>query len=407
MPEIEQVEDTMPAVEFGQSVGSYVTSNNFTVTVLDAGSASSDGFVTLVLQWAGDIAAFEGLAADDTWTGNSATLATGVSAGAATYAATGLAPSKTYAARVVAVNDNGDKGATAPFTLSTAALEEDLGGGDWGLLQQQISVGSDKVTAAMAATWDETAAVAVEGAIMPLTAGSYTSAKTGATHSWSSNRGFIYKGYIRLQGGVPYTFGSAIDDCCYMAINGQQVIYQYEYSSLPAFGTYTAERTGYYPIEIRMGNGSGGSGQASGYIGLGYNTTSTRTCTPAYMSPLVDPGDGSLLRIGVGREISIASYSSDGTGGLNVSAALAGWAGGDTDLYVVWGSAWAGEDTNAWDHVALVRAGVPEGASTVVANIADASQAAMFASSASTPATSGRSSSLMFRRSRAASACFA
>lgn len=119
---------------------------------------------------------------------------------------------------------------------------------------------------------------------------------TEGTTQWGNNTTFGYIGYMFLSGET-LTIGAKMDDNVRLTIHGTRVIDQ----SGPtlALATYTPPegRPGWYPIEIRVGNGSGGYGPYSGFNGLCWNTTGyTAGDTSDNWNLFMDPGDGSLLR---------------------------------------------------------------------------------------------------------------
>lgn len=112
---------------------------------------------------------------------------------------------------------------------------------------------------------------------------------------WGDETTFGYIGYMYLSGDM-LTVGAKMDDNVRLVIDGTQVIDQSGNTLKTA--TYTPTRgAGWYPIEIRVGNGNGGFGPYSGFNGLCWNTTGyTGNDTSANWNTFIDPGDGSLLR---------------------------------------------------------------------------------------------------------------
>ena len=48
-----------------------------------------------------------------------------------------------------------------------------------------------------------------------------TSVKSGGDYCWKRYGGWLYKGYMFVEGGTPYTFGSCVDDSVLLIIDGE------------------------------------------------------------------------------------------------------------------------------------------------------------------------------------------
>ena len=95
---------------------------------------------------------------------------------------------------------------------------------------------------------------------------------TKATPPWAGNTTWVYWGQVYL-GATNTWFAENIDDAVYMRIwNGATptVLLDNGDYSTPTAGSFTAPAAGWYPVEIRMGNGGGGAGP---YVGSGWTTT--------------------------------------------------------------------------------------------------------------------------------------
>ncbi|MBQ6104100.1 MAG: C10 family peptidase, partial [Kiritimatiellae bacterium] len=164
-----------------------------------------------------------------------------------------------------------------------------------GLLQAVLSGAYDKTTDIAS---HETATI-VPGVIMAYTASKGSSTWNGTTYSWADNRTFGYTGEMFVEAGTTYTFGKYLDDSGLVVVDGTKIIDNGSYSQFVT-GQYTAASTGWVPIEVRIGNGSGGSGAMANQFGIGFNTVGNKTQAdfkePTW-SKLLDPGDGSLLRV--------------------------------------------------------------------------------------------------------------
>ena len=222
-----------------------------------------------------------------------------------------------------------------------------------GLSQQRVSVANDTAAAVEAAVWDESQADVVEGAIMAYVGGksgttpSYAS-RNGTTYSWGDYVGWIYKGFVFLEGGATNTFGGFIDDCIVLTIDGTQILRQNNYNAKAQYGTFAPAATGWFPIEIRMGNGNSGSGAVNDNytFGLGYNTNGTKTVSASAMSPLLDPGDGSFLRP-FARVLTLVSAKRAAGGGIAATVSLSFGNPAGT-LRAFWGATDGGTDAAAW-----------------------------------------------------------
>ena len=322
--------------------------------VFNSGSLSEDGLVDISLEYALDPDAFAPGSQAKVW---SVPFAIGATVGAVAPVRIGnLRAERRYYARFVGANDAQQTGAGDVFTFDTLADGGIDGAGiEGGLLQQRVSVANDKATAVEAAVWDENQADRVEGALMAYRHNQdnngqdpYESAISGKSYVWGNYVGWIYKGYVFLEGGTPYTFGGYIDDCIVLTIGGKRILRQYEYGSNAQYGSLTPADSGWYPIEIRMGNGSGGAGAINDNytFGLGFNTTGTSNVTASAMSRLIDPGDSSLLRPFDTRSIAVLS-TEPAAGGVSATVAIS--AGSPTGtLRAFWGAADGGTNATAW-----------------------------------------------------------
>ncbi|MBQ9725951.1 MAG: hypothetical protein IJV65_00410, partial [Kiritimatiellae bacterium] len=342
VPELPILTDVPPVVVFG-SCAAGATTASISASVVSVGSLATEQAVDVTLEYSVDPDAFS-----DGWTGTPDTFAFASGAGVGAIPATAvspLKPNRRYLARFVATNDGGQTGTSDVFTFDTAGGGSESFAVDWGLLQQVVTGVGAYIPELRAAVWDETQAVAVEGAIMAYTTGSATSTKSGGTYSWRDNTGFIYKGSIYLEGGVEYTFGGSVDDAIEVTVNGTSLFYT-EYNAGATFGSYTAPSTGWYPIEVRMSNGGGGAGRA---FGLGWNTTGAKSLNASSMSKLEDPGDGSFLRPSAARSLKIAGAAVSGASAVDLSAAASSGAP-DGAVWAVWGATDLGTNSvpSAW-----------------------------------------------------------
>ena len=109
----------------------------------------------------------------------------------------------------------------------------------------------------------------------PATTNIYLGPHAGATQAkppWADNITWVYWGQVYL-GATNTWFAENIDDSVHMRIwNGETatVLLNNSAWSTPTAGSFTAPTAGWYPVEIRMGNGTGGAGP---YPSSGWTTT--------------------------------------------------------------------------------------------------------------------------------------
>ena len=348
LPDVPVLAEVLPNV----AVGSIAPGGNdvtLTAYVFDAGSLSGDGLVDVALEYALDPDAFADGSLAKVW---SVPFTNGVAVGAVDAVRVGdLRPGRRYFARFVGVNDAQQSGAGDVFSFETAAAAAVPPKAVYGLLQERRSVsGGGNVSSVESLAFDESNAVLVEGAIMAYRNGSakWDSVLAGASFNWGDNVGWLYKGWMFLEGGKTYTFGSSIDDSCIVWIGGEQVLRQADYNSRNNYGTYAPAATAWYPIELRMSNGTGGSGACNdnGTFGFGFNTDGTKNVTASKMTRLVDPGDGSLLRPDATRRIALVS-AERAAGGVFATVRVSGGNPLGT-LRAFWGASDGGTNAAAW-----------------------------------------------------------
>ncbi len=140
----------------------------------------------------------------------------------------------------------------------------------------------------------------------PATTNIYLGPHAGATQSfppWSADTTWVYWGQIHL-GATNTWFAENIDDSVHMRIwNGATptVLLNNSAWSTPSAGSFTAPVVGWYPVEIRMGNGGGGAGPyaTSGWTatkGFGYKIGGTSSVNGADYTYPEDDGFMSLFR---------------------------------------------------------------------------------------------------------------
>ena len=183
----------------------------------------------------------------------------------------------------------------------------------------------------------------------------WTSADGGTTYdTWGDNTTWAYAGYMYFS-NLTYTVGGMMDDTVRLVIDGETVLYQSGSTLVTA--TWTPPHgEGWYPIEIRVGNGTGGYGPwNSTFNGLCWNVTGYTTAdTSSKWHLFLDPGDGSLLRTGV-PTVEIASMDvADGALSAVHLSFPRGTAAGD--LHVAWGAEHGGDELDGWSQTDFVAA---------------------------------------------------
>ncbi|MBQ6926379.1 MAG: hypothetical protein IJQ73_17215, partial [Kiritimatiellae bacterium] len=336
----------------GASTGSFTTLAAPSETSLTVASNASDptaANVTVALASAGDLSIAYGLAPD------ALTLSQAVSAGAApgTYAATvaGLAAGQTwYFAPVVGTT----KGEAVAFALPPAPA---LPAGDGAFGLWQISLNPYDTAALGVALEDNgiwssaTVSNAVSGVLAANCAvanSTFADPVTGRNFLWSSpkTRLFAYRGYMYMEGGKTYVFGSRFANFVRLVVDGVAVIDMAGVSLTDGRGTFTPPATGWYAIDARIGRNSNtygidGDGVRSWTsFGLAFNADGIEESMPeSNWTPLMDDGSGSLLRPAApaARTLSLTSRAV-----ANGALTLTGTVGpGETPAtaYVVYGEA--------------------------------------------------------------------
>ena len=133
----------------------------------------------------------------------------------------------------------------------------------------------------------------------------YSDPKYGGHYQWNaSNTTFGYAGYMYMVEGRTYVFGKYFDDSVLVRINGTEVLKNTDYTSF-ATGSYKVERTGWYEIEVRLGDKDGAKGPEgnwrsgcwSGALGVAWRDDGITNALPeSSWNKMMDPGDGSLFR---------------------------------------------------------------------------------------------------------------
>lgn len=197
----------------------------------------------------------------------------------------------------------------------------------------------------------------------------YVSEVWGDEVYWPENGGtWVYWGLIRLEAGTRYSFRMCIDDYKSLAITAPDgtvttLIANTVYNAVATSAEYVPETSGYYPVEIRMGDGSGGLGgvaTANNYVNttnMGYSADGGET-----WSLMLDPGDASLLAVEA-PEASVTASERFENGAWKAIDLAFGAADEERTLTAVWGSVHGGALASGWEGSATVP--VAAGATTV------------------------------------------
>ena len=150
----------------------------------------------------------------------------------------------------------------------------------------------------------------------------YTNPYTGVSYYYNKqNTTFAYFGYIWLEAGVQYNFAKNIDDSGYIKIGETVVLDDSNYQSYPV-KNFTAEESGWFAVDMRCGDGSGGKGPSGGGIGsamgLGYNKGGVTKQQSTGWDYVRDPNDGSFLRTEDPKIASMMSVSTLKKSGADV-----------------------------------------------------------------------------------------
>ena len=137
--------------------------------------------------------------------------------------------------------------------------------------------------------------IVVPGALLASTH-TYSYTLDDTTYTMGDTKTYAYKGVMFMVGGVTYYFAKNYDDTGFIRItklDGSEVtvINNSTYNTV-AYGNFTPETDGYYGIDLRVGNGTGGKGPTTAPFsnasqlaaGLAWNTNGLSTCTTSNWS---------------------------------------------------------------------------------------------------------------------------
>ena len=245
----------------------------------------------------------------------------------------GLKTGTTWFVRARAENRSGEGfSSTVAVEIPAASGASDGSLSTAGLWQSVCGTGPDQTDAYWDRGLSETRVSGVLVANGVKNLAEYADPLDGRVFRWLSRttggQQWAYRGYIHLEAGVPYVFAARWDDSVYLAIDGNELIRTYSDWTHSCFAPLTVAETGWYPIDVRLGDVEGGHGpdgdgvQSWTSFGLAFNGNGSEAMIPeSGWTQLLDPGDGSLLRTEkpAAREVWIDSYAvADGT--LSIAA---------------------------------------------------------------------------------------
>jgi len=179
----------------------------------------------------------------------------------------------------------------------------------------------------------------------------------GATNSfppWADNRTWVYTGQIYLNGSI-YHFAEAIDNNAKLIIDGTTYIDDTIHTIVTKSGP-VALAAGWYDVEIRLGNGTGGAGpnvSLSGWTstkGFGYNIGGADTVDGSdYLFPW-DDGNISLFRYDDGTDGIYNLAATDITSSNAVFNGILQTTNLNNLVSVFWGPTDGGTSPAAWSN---------------------------------------------------------
>ena len=281
--------------------------------------------------------------------------------GAVQATLTRLTPGVAYYVKAVLETNDGahDTAESAVVAFQAEAIDERLGAP--GLVQAKYAnkwyTGAWNIADAAGANRVLGAWAAHCGSNFSGTIPWYSADGETAYSTWGDNTTWGYTGYMYFT-DTTYTFGGCIDDNVRLVIGGATVLDQ-SGNSLKTTSWTPPAGADWYPVEIRVGNGTGGYGPYGGFVGLGWNTIGyTTKDTTANWKKFIDPGDGSLLR--VARKVTFTATENVADGALASVALSFDASASARALRAAWGPARGGDDPADWlatTAVATVAAG--------------------------------------------------
>lgn len=267
----------------------------------------------------------------------------------------------TYFYELYLQNNLGEASKVKSGSFRAAGETASVGAPVWysGLQQGKLNIANDFSTDFIANAVDPVEIV--PGVVMALyVVGSgqqgsifYTNPYTGSQYKWNGeNTTFGYLGQIYLTEGTVITFGKNVDDSGLIRIGDTTVLSDTAWGNFPV-ASYTAPSTGWFDIEVRIGDGNGGKGVTNaskfGGFGIAYNTDGITSADASGWAFLEDANhDMSFLRTAVsGTDLlqmgSVSVDDGDVTVWISANELPAA-----AELVVYYGAADAGETVVGW-----------------------------------------------------------
>ena len=334
----------------GACTGSFTTLAAAAETTISVAANEADATavdVTITLASAGALSVAYGLAPDSLTL--SQEVASPAAAGTYTTTISGLGAGKTwYFAPVVGTT----KGEAVAFALPpVSAVPAGDGYGLWQTTLVPYNTAALRAVLADASLWETvTMSNAVSGVLAancPVENWRFQDPVTKQWFIWNSPKAslrlYAYRGYMYMEGGKTYIFGSRFAQFLRLVVDGTEII-NFSGSMTDARGTFTPSATGWYAIDARVGRNSDTFGVDGDGVnswtsfGLAFNTIGAEASTPeSNWTPLMDDGNGSLLRPfkPACRTVSLVSSAVD-NGSLALTASV-GAGESAASAYVVYG----------------------------------------------------------------------
>lgn len=137
----------------------------------------------------------------------------------------------------------------------------------------------------------------------------FTDPLTGKEYAWNeTNTTFAYFGQMYMEAGKTYVFGTHFDDDTYVKVEESVLVKARYYDGTTRDiytrsiynGSYVCTSNGWYNLDIRLSDNSGGKGSWGNTwaddFGAGYRDDGSTNTAQSGWCRLLDPGDGSLFR---------------------------------------------------------------------------------------------------------------
>ncbi|MBQ3809344.1 MAG: hypothetical protein II839_00830, partial [Kiritimatiellae bacterium] len=182
---------------------------------------------------------------------------------------------------------------------------------------------------------------------------------TGLSHVWPQPPAIAaYRGWIYLEGGRTYVFGSRCADSVFVAVDGRTLVSVVKSPLTDAFGSIETEEAGWHEIEVRVGHttstfGPDGNGASSWTsFGVAFNANGSTSPMPeSGWTPLLDDGSGALLRPSRPEARTLSLVAQGVAGGSLTLSAKVGSGENAAHAYLVYGAEDAGIASIAdWQH---------------------------------------------------------